>query len=218
MKPTPPKPQPKPAPAVPALKPETPPAPKPPATKESDSRLTIPLDASGRPDVASMRDRTKEKVRRLISDPDVARSLGVTPDAAPAVAVVPRVITDSLVRAIEQIETVLVSRVTKAPAPIVLAVCKYTPDEREAIAVPLEGVLNKYSPKLFSKYGEEIALASVLVMITMSKIETVRAAVQANTPRPAPAVVVPMPAREPEPPAPAPNADDAGQIPPEVLQ
>ena len=199
---------------TPAVMSKTPPkttkAPPPPATTapgppetvaktkgSENDRITIPLTDSGAPDVESMREKTKERLRRIITDPATARALGVTD--APAVAVLPREVIYAAVNAISQLETMIVARYTKAPPQIIMAIVPYTPEETQAVAGPLENVLNKYSPAVLSKYGDEIALGALLLMMTARKIEAVQAAM-AGSSRPRP-VVVPMPQAEPAPPA-----------------
>ena len=159
--------------------------------------LTIPLDKDGRPSIENMREKTKEKVKRLISDPAVARLLGVERDAAPAVGSLPREVVLALVTAVGQLETILIARVTKAPASIVKAIAPYTPEEQTAIAGPLGNILDKYSPAVLSRYGDELSLVVLLSTITMSKIEAVRAAMQASDAGRPRAVAPFVPAPEP---------------------
>jgi hypothetical protein len=205
-------------------KPQTPtPAPKTPANaspaaetpkKRELNRLTINLDDNDRPDFSAMRDKTRDKLKQLIQDPTVAKELGIAPDAsAPPVVGLPPFVTRAAVRMLSQLDTLIVARVTQAPPAIVLAVAPYTPEEEQAIAEPLENILNKYGGKLLTKWGDEIALAGMLTMITMTKIEAVRAAM--NVRPPAPVVVHPSSAPQPPAPAPEPPAD---QLPPEVIQ
>jgi hypothetical protein len=198
----------------PAPLPDTTPA-KPP--RAENDRLTIPLDKDGRPDFASMRDKTRERVRKVISDPAVARELGITPDAAPAAKVLPRELTMAAVTMISQLETIIIARVTKAPAAIVLAVAPYTPEEKELIAPALENVLNKYSPAVLNKWSDEIALTVLLSTLTMRKIEAVRAAAGASGPARGPAPVIQHPSA-PAPAAPASEPEPVAQLDPEVIQ
>src|SRR5688572_12368404 len=137
MKPNPPKP------AKPArlVKSENTPAPAPaadtprakPDGKPDADRLTIPLDKDGRPDFGSMREKTRERVKKIVSDPIVARELGIE-DAAPSVSTIPPFVTRAVIQALSQLDTIVIARVTGAPAPIVLAVAPYTQEEQNAIA------------------------------------------------------------------------------------
>lgn len=191
MKPNPPKPS-KPTPApepkkTPAAVPDSTPA-KP---RAENDRLTIPLDKDGRPDFASMRDKTRDRVRKIVSDPAVARELGIVSDAAPAVSTLPPFVTRAAIQALSQLDTIIVSRATGAPASVVLAIAPYTEKEADAIAPALESVLNKYGGSILNKWGDEVALLTLLGAITMQKIEAVRAAMAANPRPPAPVIVHP---------------------------
>lgn len=198
------------------------PAPKTPANaspaaetpkKRELNRLTINLDDNDKPDFSAMRDKTRDKLKSLIQDPGVAKELGITRDEAPARSnVLPPFVKTAAVRMLSQLDTLIVARVTQAPPAIVLAVAPYTPEEQAMIAEPLENVLNKYGGKLLSRWGDEVALAGLLAMITMTKIEAVRAAVAANRP-PAPVVVHPS-----APQSPAPEPPPTTDLPPEVIQ
>jgi len=172
--------------------------------KAEGDRLNIPLDKDGRIDFGSMRDKTREKVKKIVSDPATARELGL--DTAPAVQTIPRELVMLLVTAIGQLDLILIQRTTQADPRIVAVVGSFTPEEGEAIAGPLENVLNKYTPAVFNRYGDEVALAGVLLMVTLKKIEAVRAAVALSR---GPAVVIPHPSA----PAPAsvpPVGEDSG--------
>jgi hypothetical protein len=203
------------------VKSDTTPAPSPaPKTErerpDAGDRLTIPIGADGRPAVEQMRDKTRERLRKLVSDPAVAKSLGV--ESAPAVQVLPRQFVMMLVTAIGQLETIIVHRATGADPRIVAAIVPFTPEESELVADPLEVVLNKYAPAALNKYADEAALIGLLTTLTFRKIEAVRAAQSANR---GPANVVPIRAVEPVAPAPAPaepGPEPAADVPPEVFQ
>lgn len=198
-------------------KPENSPAPavpvEPTRAKSETDRLTIPLDKDGRPDFASMRDKTRERVRKLVSDPSVARELGIAPDAAPSVATLPPFVTGAVLTGINQLEILFIARMTKAPASVIVPIAVYTPEERAAIEPALDNVLNKYGGSLIGKWGDELALAVLLSSITMRKIEAVRAAM----PRQAPAPVIVHPS-SPATPAPGPDEPPAGDVNPDVFQ
>jgi hypothetical protein len=211
-----------PPPADVKTKPATPPpaAPEPDKVKSENDRLTIPIGKDGRPDFDAMRDKTKERVRKLVSDPEVARRLGINADAAPAVSVLPPVFVYALLTAVNQLETIIVARITDAPMNVVLPITHFTPEEKQAISEPLDKVLNKYGGALIGRWGDEIGLLVVLTAITMQKVEAVRQAMEKNvTPR---ATVIPHPSSVPPPavpPEPAPAPDEPRtDVPPDVFQ
>jgi hypothetical protein len=217
MKPTPPKSA---KPTRPVRTENTPapaPAPEPARAKSEADRLTIPLDKDGLPDFGSMRDKTRERVKKIVSDPAVARELGLDDaKSSPAVSTIPPFLTRAVVNALSQLDTIVIARITGAPAPIVLAVAPYTQEEKDAIAPALESILNKYGGKVLNKWGDEVALLTLLSAITLQKVEAVRAAMAAH--RPAAPVLVHPSAPAPAPAAPAESPAEPPAASPEMFQ
>lgn len=209
---------------VPEPKPETSvsaPSDTKPAKPEVD-RLTIPIKSDGSPDFESMREKTKERVKKLVTDPEVARKLGISAESAPVGSAVPPFVAHVAIHALGQLDTIIIARTTNAPPEILAAVGPYTPEQVELLAPAMDRVLNKYGGSLVGKWGDELGLAALLVSITMRKIELAKRAMS-DTKRPAPVLVHPS---TPPPAAPAvepikpdtPKDPDAGAVSPEVFQ
>jgi hypothetical protein len=69
------------------------------------------------------------------------------------------------------------------------AVLIYSDAEKRMLTDPIVRVLNKYSGVLFAQYGDEVALAGLLVTIGLGKVTTLRATLDA---RATPAMVIPQ--------------------------
>jgi hypothetical protein len=192
----------------PSKKPTTarvPDAPQTASEKESlvDSRFALPLDKDGNVLISTMRDESREKLRKILTDPAVAKALGVSGDetttAGPVLAFPPMLLFP-LVNVLSMAEMLVVARVTKAPRELVERVAGFTREEAQQLAPALGAVLSKYGSGLLTKYGDEIALAAMLSMMTMSKIAAVQEELAKLGPRGVVAPFVP-PDRHDEPPA-----------------
>lgn len=135
-------------------------------TKETESRVTLPIDDKGLLDVERMQGRSKERVREWLSNPSVIAKLGiVTPPSAPAshasADVLPDALIHSLVNTIGQLSSAVIEKVYGC-TPEQAVLMQFTPSERDAITPPLKTVLNKYGSTVLLKYGDEIALVAIL--------------------------------------------------------
>lgn len=166
-------------------------------------RFVIPLTPDGKPAVDRMREPTREQLRRILADPDTARGLGLGADAA--VPTVPIDLAYAALGTINQLSTLIVASITKAPPAIVLAIMPYTEQERDVLAPPLHRVLSKYGGPALSRWSDEIALVLALVAVTQAKIAAVKVAARAAR---SPATVVPFPSPAPD--APTGSADAPG--------
>jgi hypothetical protein len=165
------------------------------------SRLAIPIRADGSVAVDRMRETTKKQLADLVKDPALARALGVASDAS--TSALPPALIRPMVHTLSQLHTIIVARVTAAPANIVLRIAPYTDDEQAMIGPALQAVLDKYAGSFFGAWGDEIGLALLLVTVTQSKIQLVQEEVRRQ-----PARVYPMPATD----APQPAVTDAEPI------
>lgn len=148
--------------------------------KESlvDSRFALPLDKDGKLLLETMRPASRDKLKELLSDPTLGKALGLAPDvdptnAGPSLSIPPMLLLP-LVNVLSLAEMMVVARVTKAPREIVERVAGFSREEAQQIAPALGAVLSKYGTGLLTKYGDEIALAAMLSMMTMGKIAAVR--------------------------------------------
>jgi len=153
-------------------------APAPPSSDseraDKPNRLSIPLDANGRPALDRMQDEKRRKLLAILRDEDFAKSAGII--ARAETSEFPPLLIGPIIKAISQLEALILARMTKADPEIIRAVALYTPEESAMIAEPLQAVLNKYGSGLLTKYGDEAALLMLLGMNAMQKLEAIRAA------------------------------------------
>jgi hypothetical protein len=137
------------------------------------TRIAIPTRADGLPAFDRMRDDNKEKLRQWLTSPDVAKGLGVTstPLASSADDALPPEIVEAAIVAFGRIESMLLGWYTKAPANVVAAIVPFSPDETRVLMPLTSKVLNKYAGGLLGKYGDEVALATMVVMMTGAKLQ-----------------------------------------------
>jgi hypothetical protein len=138
--------------------------------------FAIPMSPDGTVLIDNMRPKSRDKLAALLRDRSLAKDLGVSDDVAaagPSSPSLPAPMITALVGALSQLETLLILRVTGAPPDIVHKYAPYT-DEEKAQIEPLAGaVLSKYAGPALSKWGDEIALASILTMLTVGKINAI---------------------------------------------
>lgn len=166
-----------------------------------DARLAIPLDSEGRVLLDNMRESSREKLKELLSNRDLATKLGIgaaESASAPSMALPPQLMYP-LISGLSIFEVLIVAKATNAPRDIVERVVPYSRDEAMLLAPALAGVLEKYSGQFLVKYQEEAALAALLVSMTVNKIALVREEMDKR----GPATIIPMRpvSSEPEPPA-----------------
>jgi len=170
-----------------------------------DTRLAIPLDKEGRVLVGNMRETSRDKLKSLLTNAALAKELGISSDAAtaPGMALPPELMYP-LISGLSIFETIIVARATRAPREIVERIVPYSREETKLLAPALATVLEKYSGSFLSKYGDEAALAALLVSMTINKISLVREEME-KLPRPRPVAPLPFtplvdsPAPEPGP-------------------
>lgn len=164
-----------------------------------DSRLAIPLDKEGRVLVGNMRESSRDKLKSLLTNPALAKELGISPDATAAPSMVlPPELMYPLISGLSIFETLIVARATKAPREIIERIVPYSREEAKILAPALANVLNKYSGTFLTKYGEEAALLALLASMTIQKVSMVREEMDRNRPVAVPIQFTP---REPEAPA-----------------
>jgi hypothetical protein len=146
------------------------------ATKPAETRakerfqLSFDLNEDGTPDLAAMRQSTKERVQAFFSDPAMAKVFGAKAPAQPEVQIFHPSMVAGLYAMLGSIEAMAVARLTKIPEPICKQVFTYTPPEVEALTGPTVRVLNKYVADWMIKYQDEIALITLLGSLTITKV------------------------------------------------
>lgn len=133
---------------------------------DNRSRIAIPIKEDGTIDIGAMREATKTKLREALNlTPDFRQA---QPTAAPQVFHPAMV--SGLYDMMGSIESALAQRFFKIPEPVAKQVFAYSPQEKEALTGPTVRVLNKYAADWMIKYQDEITLASLLVTLTVQKV------------------------------------------------
>lgn len=137
----------------------------------SGSKLQVALKEDGSIDLDSMRDSTKEKLRQALS-----ATPGIYPDGAAKSEVQTQIFHPTMVAGMYSmlgaVEAMALSNLFKVPAPIARQVFTYSAEEIVALTPPTVRVLNKYATEWMVKYQDEIALASMLVAMTVTKVQS----------------------------------------------
>lgn len=131
--------------------------------------ISFDVDEGGSPDFSSMRGKTKERVKQFFSDPKIASEFG-TRTAIPEVQIFHPAMISGMYDMLGTLEAVAAQRWGNIPEPVAKQVFKYTPEEKEALAGPTIRVLNKYVSEWMIKYQDELALASLLIAVTVAKV------------------------------------------------
>lgn len=144
---------------------------------EKAKRVSITLDANGRPDLESMRDGTTAHLRAWLSDPSLAAQLGI--GAAPAggdPGAVAGLIALPVLSLLSQAQALLFVRTIKGATPEqALIAARYSPDEQAALLPLIQKVINKYTAGWVGKYQDELALAGTVVLMGVSKASQLKA-------------------------------------------
>lgn len=160
------------------------PVPEPEPIREENSETTKPvrerfqmsfdLNEDGSPDLTPMRERTKERVREFFSDPRMAAAFGVKPvtAAGPEVQIFHPMMVAGMYSVLGSVETMVAIRMGHIPEHIARQVFTYSANEVEVLTGPTVRVLNKYAAEWMIKYQDEIALATLLISMTINKVNT----------------------------------------------
>lgn len=136
------------------------------------SRLSVPVDSQGNVLWDRMRNKTKEQFRDILKKPETVKVLGLSPDqTAQVVEVFDPAWTGSLYDSLGKIEAMIGAGVFKITPEQAERVFTYSSLEKEKLASPTAKVINKYASVWMVRFKEEIALAFLLVTITMMKIQ-----------------------------------------------
>ncbi len=144
--------------------------------KGRTGRFSFALDASGAPDLSSMRDSTKEQFRKYLTDPMLAINLG----AIPPIELAPPVFNEDDVKALYvmlgPIEAYAVSLFMKVPVPLAMKVFLYTEDEVKTLTPSTVALANKYSKYMmwYAQSKEEINFAMTFFTVTSAKLQALR--------------------------------------------
>lgn len=153
-------------------------------------KISLPINEDGSFDFSTMREATKERLRAA-----VASSPSLFPSSAPSeVMLFPPQVIAVMYGAIGATESMLAQRMGKIPKQIADSVFTYTPQELELLYPPTARVLQKYASEWMIKYQDEIALATLLVSMTVAKVNAAVTLTRGHK-----AEVVEMPKKEDKP-------------------
>lgn len=147
--------------------------------KKDRFQLSFDLNEDGSPDLEGMREGTKRKVAEFFQDPKIASAFGArTVEATPPPNFFPTLPNEkyptaigSLYNVLGMLETLSAQLFFKIPGPVAQRAFMYTEMEKEALAVPTVKVLNKHMPDWMIRYYDEIMLGSMLLSMTMAKVQ-----------------------------------------------
>lgn len=181
------------APEVFTVGPEAHSDPSPAAEAPKDRReavsISFYLNDDGSPDFTGMRDRTRQKVKEFFNDPKIAAEFGAKP-AQPEVQVFHPAMVSGMYDLLGALEAMAFGRMWKLPEPIAKRAFTYTELEKKALEGPTTRVLNKYAAEWMIRYQDEIALATLLVSITIAKCNAAMALAKMHGP-----TIVPPPSQ-----------------------
>jgi hypothetical protein len=144
---------------------EVEPAPEPAPTPTA--RIAIPIKESGAIDFDMMRESTKQKLRDAIASTPELRP---TEPTAQQIQIFHPAMISGMYDMLGAIESAGAQRFWKIPEPVAKQVFTYSPTEKDALSGPTIRVLNKYAAEWMIKYQDEIALATLLTSLTISKV------------------------------------------------
>jgi hypothetical protein len=147
--------------------------------RASLKRISIPIDERGKINWDSMRASTREETRKfvqsMITDRELATSLGID---KPLIEVFPAEWTGALYDSLGQIEVALTPKILGIAPEIAQGIFVYSPAEKEKLAGPTSKVINKYAADWLIRFKEEIALLMLLGSITYAKVMAAKMAQQ----------------------------------------
>src|SRR6267142_2790077 len=136
-----------------------------------------------------MREKTKEELRAFLKRPDIAKALGVE---APAEMIELMSVEwcANLYDTIGTIEAAMASKWKGVPKEIAEQAFAYSAFEKSQLGPPTARVINKYATDWKVRFKDEMALAFLLITITMAKIQLCNALMIQQRPVPVPATPI----------------------------
>lgn len=134
------------------------------------AKIAVPLNEDGTIDIGTMREKTKDRLKKaLASTPEFSISSGTVAGASAAPMFPPMVVV-SLYRSITMIEVLLAQRMAGIPQPIAQEAFTFSEKELEQLIPPTSRIMAKYATEWMLKYQDELALATMLTTMTMAKV------------------------------------------------
>jgi len=158
-------------PALPEPGDETPPAGESSGDTIKVNRFGVNTRADGRVAWDSATDKTKERLRIIVNDPELPAQLGVAKPAAAGGEQIPPEMVGVVYDALAMVMKAAAQRMGyTADAAGVLG---FSPEEKAALTPPTVAVLAKYDTR-FTKYREELTLGLVFSTIIAGKLALLR--------------------------------------------
>ncbi len=117
-----------------------------------------------------MREKTKEELRAFLKRPDISKALGVEVPAE-VIELMSVEWCANLYDTIGTIEATMASKWKGVPKEIAEQAFAYSEFEKSQLGPPTARVINKYATDWMVRFKDEIALAFLLITITMAKIQ-----------------------------------------------
>jgi hypothetical protein len=135
----------------------------------ASSTITATIPAvDGKPDFKAMRESSRNRLKELFNSPEFQKEFSLGPIVredmvAPEFAA-------QLLNMIASAQAMVIAAKCKVPVPVAMAFCRFRPEEIEKMSPPTRRLIAKYMPAIYSKYGDEFALGSMLVESTMIRV------------------------------------------------
>lgn len=156
-------------------------------------RLSFPLTRDKkRIAYRKLQDKTKDQLREVLADPDLAAELGVTPltagapGAAPATAGPDRFPPELCGVIFDALSMITVAIAGKHLAPELAAQLAMTADDKAKLNGPTAAMIDKYAPNGLNKYEIEVTFALAVGQVIAGKLAIVRGQAAAAPPAAAP--------------------------------
>lgn len=139
-------------------------------------QLSFDVNEDGTVDYSSMREKTKNKMRQVFSDPALADFLSVNRVSSGGtgnseVTIFQPGVVSGFYDMLGALESeVMPMFFPKVQRDIWKKVFTYTPEEKAALVPPTSRVLEKYAGPWLIKWQDEIALAGILITMTVTKV------------------------------------------------
>ena len=147
--------------------------------KPERMQVAFDVNPDGSLDTSSMRDRTKEKLRKVLADPNVAAALGITTSPA---GLNPNLLfsepmVNSLYTGLESLEqSVFPMFIKNVPAELIREYIRFTEQHRAILVPPTGRILQKHCSEWFLKWQDELFVGTMLLTITIAQCNALIAA------------------------------------------
>ena len=138
---------------------------------QGKNRVTVPLTDDGKIDYEACKADMLAKLRGLVSDPETAQALGLTPKQAAEIITEEDVY--QLLDLLGGIEGLIFAKLGNIDADIAAKHAYWTPEQKKLIGKPAQNVVAKHAGSLgwYLRWRDEIALSLLMIAITRAKYQ-----------------------------------------------